>query len=172
VIDQHPVIAVADASEMDEGRATDAAGAPIPTWWKSAPALVATAIERLPIAPGSLHIAMYQYAKVSTEVYLGRVAHRRSRLRPSASLELDPSRLLAAHLGDGGLTEAYFYMDRGDVRSAVTSAATAGDAAVVVRTVCDWRAFRVEAMAVPAAATESDLSSLTEALAALEDPDA
>ncbi|MFV0126185.1 hypothetical protein ACLGI4_00375 [Streptomyces sp. HMX112] len=124
---------------------------PEPPWWRDAPAAVADVLARLPGFTGCapLHFAVAEYCAVAGELYTRRVDGRKYRLRPSASTELEPSRLLTAH-ADGPVAhhEAYFHCGPGDgdaAEQAARAALAAGScgSAAILRVRCSESLFRL-----------------------------
>lgn len=150
-----------------------------PPWWRAAPATVADCLTRLDeprprdrdrgdtaIASGGtlpapaggppdhppVHLAARDFCDAAADVYTARAARMRTRLRPSASLELEPTRLLLEYARASGWTApAYAYASPGDLGDAVrgaVAALAAGESrsTLIVHTSCDARRLRVSAV--------------------------
>jgi hypothetical protein len=122
-----------------------------PSWWRDAPAVVADVLAELPglTRRTPLHCAVAEYCAVAGELYVRRVEGRKYRLRPSASTELEPSRLLAAH-SDGSFAhhEAYFHCGPHDAdvaEGAALAALAAGHfgSAAILRVHCNYSLFQM-----------------------------
>ncbi|MFC4336917.1 hypothetical protein [Salininema proteolyticum] len=127
-----------------EHRPPPTSGPPVPSWWRSAPQAVSDALTELAHFSGnrfpSLHLAVSDYCRVSADVYAQRVRARKWRLRPSASVELEPSRLLSHYFTTSDPVAAYHHCGPDDLRDAVISAraqAEGDNPPAVVRVVCD-----------------------------------
>ncbi|MEU0688732.1 hypothetical protein [Streptomyces uncialis] len=124
---------------------------PEPPWWREAPAAVAEVLAALPgLTPRTpLHFAVAEYCAVAGELYTRRVAGMKHRLRPSASTELEPSRLLTPRMkGSAAHYEAYFHCGPGDAEAAEQAARAAlvacpADGAAVLRIRCTESLFEL-----------------------------
>ncbi|MER8199662.1 hypothetical protein ABTY00_37805 [Streptomyces microflavus] len=123
---------------------------PEPLWWRDAPAAVADVLTDFPsLIP--LHFAVAEYCAVAGGLYTRRVEGRKHRLRPSASTELEPSRLLITQSdGSPACYEAYFHCGPQDASSAVRAARAAitlgtSNSAAVLRIRCSDSRFELTA---------------------------
>lgn len=125
-----PVVRVLPASGgAQPGLLTRTVGAPEPPWWRDAPSAVAEVIAALPglTANTALHFAVGEYCAAAGELYRRRVEARKYRLRPSASTELEPSRLLMVHSAGPAAAhhEAHFHCGGQDMDTAEQAARAA-----------------------------------------------
>ncbi|MGX1884856.1 hypothetical protein [Streptomyces sp. NPDC055287] len=150
-----PVVRVLHGAPAQPPGASSArvARVPEPPWWSDAPAAVADVLAGFPSLTSHtpLHFAVAEYCAVAGELYTRRVEGRKHRLRPSASTELEPSRLLMAH-SDGSLAyyEAYFHcgpQDAGSAEQAAWAALAFGSSssAAVLRIRCSDSLFELTA---------------------------
>ncbi|MEV6121801.1 hypothetical protein AB0M23_14935 [Streptomyces sp. NPDC052077] len=96
-----------------------------------------------------LHFAVAEYCAVAGALYQRRVEGRKYRIRPSASTELEPSRLLMAYSeGATGEHEAYFHCGAQDLEAAEGAARAAlvadpSEGAAVLRVRCSESRFHL-----------------------------